>query len=399
MKSNNKPRFYFRDVLLSTGEYTKEAVINFSGMEVYESVPRGITIGMNEINALVSEDMGDYASLENPNVFELSQNLFDNNIASRFKSQTGTALSMVFLKYLALRNNFKYPDLYKFIAKTYGRKISFPKPIFNILNGGKHAGNGLDFCEFMIIPNESSIKDCIRIASEVYLDLRDLIENKFGNKCILVGREGGFSPNISDIELALELIRQSIKARNDGNCSIAIDIAANNFGRLIESGKNNFEYFINGNRFTTESLVKYYQNVIIKFPEIKYLEDPFHENDINGWQKLNLLLKNKILIVADDLTITNVSFLEKYNDCFNACTLKVNQAGSVTGLEKAYNFCVDHGVKTIISQRSGETDSDIIAHLAAGLGSDYIKAGAPARERIIKYNSLIRMEDMANDRN
>ena len=266
------------------------------------------------------------------------------------------------------------------------------------VNGGKHAGNGLDFCEFMIIPKGVEIIDNVRTASEVYLDLRDIIESSLGRKHILVGCEGGFSPDISDIEIALNLISQAINKRNSGKCDIAIDVAANNFSQhhVSDSGTH-FEYQINGNRYTTDSLLLYYENLILKFPNIVYLEDPFHEEDFDGWKKLSSRFQDKILVVADDLTVSNILHLEKLKICFNACILKINQIGSMTGLVKAYEFCITNNVRTIISQRSGETDSNIIAHMSIGLGSDYIKAGAPARERIVKYNALIRLWHMFNN--
>lgn len=391
MKSNNNPKFFFRDVLLSTGEYTKEAVINFENIEVHESAPVGLTLGLNEASLVTCVDKGDYSILSNPNIFNLAQDVFDATVASTFDSQTSTALSMVFLRYSALKENFEKNELYKFISKNYNKKSTFPGAIFNILNGGKHAGNELEFCEFMIIPEGSDVQDNIKIASEVYLDLRKLLESELGRQHALVGEEGGFSPNISDPELAIGLIRQAINKRNKGKCRIALDIAADNFTRPTQNKEGYFEYEVNGNVYTTDSLLKYYESLISKFPEIGYLEDPFHENDLEGWRKLTSKFNDTIFIVADDLTVTNISYLEKYKGCFNSCILKINQIGTITEMMKAYDFCVVNNINTIISQRSCETDSDIIAHLSVGLGSNYIKAGAPARERIIKYNTLIRL--------
>lgn len=391
MISNNYPKFSFRDVLLSTGEYTKEAVIKFKNTEVYESAPVGLTLGLNEASLVSVSNNGDYLSLSNPDVFNLTQEMFDNTIASKFDSQTSTALSVVFLKYAAVMENFGKDELYKFISQIYNKKPAFPRIIFNILNGGKHAGNGLDFCEFMIIPKGSDIQDSIKIASEIYLDLKKVIETELGREHALVGVEGGFSPDISDPEFAINLIIQAINKRNKGKCSVAIDMAANNFTELSQNKDGAFKYRINGSTYSTDSLLVYYESLLSKFPEIVYLEDPFHENDIEGWRKLTSKINKAIFIVADDLTVTNISYLAKYKGCFNSCILKINQVGCVTEMMKAYDFCVVNNINTIISQRSRETDSDTISHIAVGLGSNYIKAGAPARERIIKYNTLIRL--------
>lgn len=398
MTSKINHKIFFRDVLLSTGEYTKEAVISLEDNEIYESAPCGLTVGLKEACMVPNNSSEDLSVLSDPCVFDLSQDVFDTTVASQFPSQSSTALSLAFLRYSALKTNFKSSELYKFIAQAYKKRPTFPKAIFNILNGGKHAGNGLDFCEFMIIPKGVEIIDNVRTASEVYLDLRDIIESSLGRKHILVGCEGGFSPDISDIEIALNLISQAINKRNSGKCDIAIDVAANNFSQhhVSDSGTH-FEYQINGNRYTTDSLLLYYENLILKFPNIVYLEDPFHEEDFDGWKKLSSRFQDKILVVADDLTVSNILHLEKLKICFNACILKINQIGSMTGLVKAYEFCITNNVRTIISQRSGETDSNIIAHMSIGLGSDYIKAGAPARERIVKYNALIRLWHMFNN--
>lgn len=397
MISNNNPKFSFRDVLLSTGEYTKEAVIKFEKTEVYESASVGLTLGLREASLVTGGNKGDYSSLLNPDVFNLTQDVFDNTVASTFDSQISTALSMAFLRYLAVKENFGKDELYKFISQIYNKKSAFPNIIFNILNGGRHAGNELDFCEFMIIPKGLDTQDNIKIASEIYLDLRKVIETELGKEHALVGVEGGFSPNISDPEFAINLIIQAINKRNKGKCGIAIDMAANNFTETPQNRDGSFEYKINGSIYSTDSLLTYYESLLSKFPEIIYLEDPFHENDIEGWRNLTSKFNKAIFIVADDLTVTNILYLEKYKGCFNSCVLKINQVGCVTEMMKAYDFCMVNNINTIISQRSRETDSDIVSHLAVGLGSNYIKAGAPARERIIKYNTLIRLWDNVNN--
>ncbi|MHA1678902.1 MAG: hypothetical protein ACTSW3_09010 [Promethearchaeota archaeon] len=242
----------------------------------------------------------------------------------------------------------------------------------------------------MIIPSGKNINENIKIASEIYLDLQDLIKRRLGQVHCMVGREGGFAPNISDITFAVSLIQTAIDIRHKNECFIALDVAANNFA-LKQNDR--FYYIINGNKYTTKELVDYYINLINDFPNISYLEDPFHEEDIDGWKKLNSLLKEKIMIVADDLTISNIKYLKKYVNCFNSCIIKFNQIGNVTDLMKSVDFCLKNNIKIIISQRSGETDSSILSHFAVGLGADYIKAGAPARERIIKYNELLRLNN------
>lgn len=378
---------------MSTGEFTQEAVIENGQGKIYESAPQGVTLGKNEASLLTIGKGNDISFLNNKEVFNMSQAGFDELISSGLASQLTTSLSLAFLRYSSNKNGFTDDKLYEYIATTNKITPSFPHGIFNILNGGMHAGNRLEFCEFMIIPKAPSIDENIRIASEVYLDLKKILENDLGIEHTLVGREGGFAPNIPDVEYAILLIKKAINIRNGNVCDIAIDIAANNFSERVNGAHPGFKYYINNKKYSSYELVAYYESLLKKFPEITYLEDPFHEEDIDAWRELKNKIGSKILITGDDLIVTNIKYLEKYKDSINACILKINQVGTFTDLMKAYHFCMKNNIKTIISQRSGETDSDIISHVAIGLGSDYIKAGAPARERIIKYNSLLRIYD------
>lgn len=390
-----KTKIYLRQTLLSSGEFTCEAVINTPSCQIFESSPQGLTLGLNEASLLTShKDQNILFLNDDISILDSSQEKFDEVISSNITSQITTALSLVFLKYGAHVAGFHESKLFSFVSKEYKTEISLPVPIFNILNGGKHAGNGLEFCEFMIIPKGTSVCENIRIASEVYLDLRTIIEDNLGVKHTLVGREGGFAPDIFSIHTALELIVDAINIRNRDKCNIAIDVAANNFSEKKNfQGDTVFEYKIGGEKYSSIELVTYYKDLLNKFPYIVYLEDVAHEEDIDTWIKLKSEYGNQILIVGDDLTVTNINYLEKYKDCINACILKVNQIGTFSDFMKAYLFCKTNGIITIISQRSGETDSNILTHIATGLGSNYIKAGAPARERIVKYNTLLRLED------
>src|SRR5680860_1429914 len=390
---NVNHKIYLRKVLMSTGEFTQEAVIENDQNKIYESAPQGLTLGKNEASLLTTDKGNDISFLNTKEIFDLSQAEFDALISSKLVSQLTTSLSLAFLRYSSNNNGFADDDLYKYIATSNKTNISFPYGIFNILNGGMHAGNRLEFCEFMIIPKASSIDENIRIASEIYLDLKKILENDLGIENTLVGREGGFAPNISDVEYAISLIKKAINTRNINMCDIAINLAANNFSKRIMCTHSCFEYLIKDKKYSSQEFVVYYESLLKKFPEITYLEDPFHEEDIDTWRELKNKVGGKVLITGDDLIVTNIKYLEMHKDSIDACILKINQVGTFTDLMKTYHYCMKNNIKTIISQRSGETDSDIISHIAVGLGSSYIKAGAPARERIIKYNSLLRIYD------
>lgn len=378
---------------MSSGEFTQEAVINSGQINVYESAPQGLTLGQNEASHRTIGKSDCISFLNDKEVLTLSQKEFDTMISSGLFSQLTTALSLAFLRYSSIKEGFDHDSLYKYIATTNETDASIPCGIFNILNGGKHAGNDLEFCEFMIIPKGLSIIENIRIASEIYLDLKKVLESDLGVEHTLVGREGGFAPNISDVEYAITLIKKAIDRRNTGRCSIAIDIAANNFSKKSSDDNSIFQYTINGKKYSSQEFIAYYQKLLIKFPEIIYLEDPFNEEDVETWREFKRQVGDKILVTGDDLAVTNIKYLEMYKDCMNACILKINQVGTFTDLIKAFIFCRENNIKTIISHRSGETDSDIISHIAVGIGSDYIKSGPPGRERIIKYNSLLRIYD------
>lgn len=382
----NEVKVRFRKVLLSSGEFTTEAVLYDGNTSVFESSPEGLTIGLKEKEKGSGELPADF-SFTYEDAFPQSQ--FDAKIAEKYDSEVSTALSLAYLRYKAIRTGIQQTRLSSYIASEYNIPKSTPRIIFNILNGGKHAKNGLSFCEFMIIPKTDSAEKSIKIASDVYLDLRDLIIEEYGEKNVFVGREGGFAPDINNIEVALDLIIRAVSIRHNSSVSIAIDVAANNFSSRDEKG--DFIYAINGVSLSTDSLFNYYKFLTEKHPEINYIEDAFHEDDVTGWSLIMNGLGSKIDVVADDLTVSNINYAKQHKDLFNSCVLKVNQVGTVSELIETLKFCKQNNIKTIISQRSGETDSNILPHLAVGLGADYMKAGAPARERIVKYNELLRI--------
>lgn len=379
----NRVKISFRKVLLSSGDFTSEAVIDDGKISVFESAPEGLTVGLKEKekekDGLPEEFVFEYDSL-------LSQEDFDLKYAKRYGSDISSALSLAYIRYRAACMGFK--DISNFLSADFNFQKTNPRLIFNILNGGKHASNGLSFCEFMIMPKDDDLWKSITVASHVYNDLKGILIEKYSEKDVLVGREGGFAPHISSIDVALELIIDAINARHQGEVDIAIDVAANHFTLQSE---NFFSYKVNDKQMTTEELFLYYRELLSCHPEIKYIEDCFHENDLEGWSLIMNEFGNTIDIVADDLTVTKREYAKKYLGLYNSCILKVNQVGTVSGLIETLMFCKRNNIKTIISQRSGETDSNILPHLAVGLGADYMKAGAPARERIVKYNELLRL--------
>jgi enolase len=290
---------------------------------------------------------------------------------------------------------FENLSLYSYIGKLYrGQtpvKSSLPKPCFNVINGGAHAGNDLDFQEFMICPKSNSFSENLRIGAEIYHCLKKIISKKYGKGAANLGDEGGFAPPLKYPEETIELILKAAKILNyQRKISIFLDVAASQFFK-------NKKYKTNFGVFEGEELVKYYLKLIKKYPT-ESIEDPFAEDDFKSWQKFRSKLKSqksKILIIGDDLTVTNLERIKmaKEKDLCNAVLIKINQIGTVTETIEAVKLARKFNWKVMISHRSGETTDDFISDFAVGTLADFIKAGAPARgERVAKYNRLLKIE-------
>lgn len=268
-----------------------------------------------------------------------------------------------------------------------------PVPLMNILNGGRHAGNKLKIQEFMIVPTGAdSFKDALRIGSEVYHTLREYLIDKYGRSAINVGDEGGFAPPMENSREALDALMSSIKQAGyepGGDVFLALDAAATEF-----YDKESNAYEIDGKKLSRDELLDYYSSLTDEYPIIS-IEDPFHEEDFEGFRLITEKLKDT-QIVGDDLFVTNLQRLSKGIEmrAANALLLKVNQIGTLTeALDAAYE-ALKHNYKVIVSHRSGETEDVTIAHLSIALRCGQIKTGAPARgERTAKYNELLRIEE------
>ncbi len=264
-----------------------------------------------------------------------------------------------------------------------------PVPFFNVINGGEHAGNHLAFQEFMVAPTGAkSFAQALEFGSEIYLELKGLVKEKYGIFAVNVGDEGGFAPPETDVLAPLELIMQAAGNLGlGGKISLAIDSAANSFRRT--GG------YAVGKTLSTRKLCGLYEEIVGSYP-IASLEDPFAEDDLAGFSLLTAEIGKETQGVGDDLLCTNASLVEgaaKARAC-NCLLLKVNQAGTLLAALDAARTAGRHGWAVMVSHRSGETESPFIAELAVGLGCGQIKSGAPARaERTAKYNQLLRIEE------
>ena len=396
-----------REILDSRGNPTIEVdIILDNGKLARASVPSGASTGSKEALELRDNDLSRYMgkgvlkAVKNVNILKEyligmetgNQKELDNKLIkldgtdskSKYGANAILGISLAYLKASSLDKNI---PLYKYVGSNY----SMPKAMMNILNGGAHADNDLDFQEFMIVPNAETFSKRLQIGSEVFHTLKKVLE-KEGYQTA-VGDEGGFAPNIKTNEEALDFIIKAIKEAGyepSKDVNIALDVAASEF---YKDGI----YYLKGAglKLTTDELIDYYQTLLDKYPIIS-IEDPLDENDWQGFQKMTKIYGDKISIVGDDLFVTNKKYLQKGIDMkvANAILIKINQIGTITETLETINLAKENGYKTIISHRSGETEDTSIASLAVGLNLGYIKTGSLSRtERICKYNELLRIEE------
>lgn len=280
--------------------------------------------------------------------------------------------------------------LYRYLGGSNAHVL--PVPLMNIINGGAHADNGVDIQEFMIVPlGAETFSDALRWGTEVYHHLKKLLSEK--NLATGLGDEGGFAPDLPTNRAALDLISEAIKLAGyqlGKDIALALDVASTEF-YSESTGKYTFE----GKERTAQEMIAYYADLIANYPLVS-IEDPLAEDDWEGWSEITAQLGSKIQLVGDDLYVTNPARLQKGIDhkAGNAILVKVNQIGTLTETMDAVALAQRHGMKAIISHRSGETEDTFIADLAVATNAGQIKTGAPARsERVAKYNQLLRIEE------
>lgn len=289
----------------------------------------------------------------------------------------------------------KKRDLWQYISEISNRQPILPVPVLNVINGGKHAGNKLDFQEYQIIPYKfKSFNEAFSAGVEVYQQLKIDLKKDFGKSAINVGDEGGFAPNFSKVEEPIDQILKAIETTGYANdIGIGIDVAASSFSRYQDDGK--ITYKVEDKVLTKENLIAEYE-ALIKSYNLISIEDPFDENDFSGFKELYSKVGKKIQIIADDLTVSQVLHIKNAveENLANALLLKPNQVGTVTEAINSALFAFENNWCVQVSHRSGETISSFISDFAVGIGATQIKSGAPARgERIAKYNKLLKIEE------
>lgn len=290
----------------------------------------------------------------------------------------------------AAANALEVP-LYRYLGGVNANIL--PVPLMNIINGGAHADNNLDFQEFMIVPHGfKTFSDSIRAGVETFHNLKSILNKK--GYSTAVGDEGGFAPSLKSNEEALELILEAITKAGYKNSqiSIGLDVASSEF-------YNKGKYRIEGKNINADKLISLYKEWISKYPIIS-IEDPMDENDWNGWKTLTSEIGSEVQLVGDDLFVTNTKRLQKGidEDVANSILIKVNQIGTLTETLEAIEMAKNAGYTYMISHRSGETEDSTIADIAVATNSGQIKTGSASRsDRIAKYNQLIRIEEELED--
>ena len=399
---------YAREILDSRGNPTVEVdVILESGIMARASVPSGASTGSKEALELRDQDQSRYQgkgvlkAVENVNE-KIKPILIGKDVHNQReidgamlsldhtqnKSNLGAnAILGVSLACLKAASLYDKKPLYAYIGE--GRTL--PVPMMNILNGGAHSDNNVDFQEFMIIPQANTIKERIRIGAEVFHTLKKVLNER--GYSTGVGDEGGFAPNLSSNKEALDLICMAITNANyipGKDVYLALDVAASEF---YQDGY----YKLNGENKTLNSkeMVEFLEELVNEYPIIS-IEDGLHEMDYEGWKLLTNQLGEKIQLVGDDLFVTNPKIFKEGIDMGigNAILLKANQIGTVTEMLDTIKLAKENNYRTVISHRSGETDDSFIADFAVGLDLGQIKTGSMSRmDRICKYNQLIRIEE------
>jgi len=394
------------DVLTDEGAFGRAAVPSGASTGVHEAVElrdgnkkvylgRGVTKAVTNVKnqiapKLIGWDVADQAGID-----KLMIELDGSENKGTLGANALLAVSMAVAKAAAEESGL---PLYRYIGGTNAKIL--PIPMMNILNGGAHADNKIDFQEFMVMPiGASSFSEGLKWGVEIFHALKTVLKKKgFSTN---VGDEGGFAPNIQSNEEAIETVLTAIEAagyKAGKQISIAMD-AANS--ELWSAEKKKYVFHkSNGKAMSSEQLVKFWESWVKQYPIIS-IEDGMAEDDWNGWKMLTEAVGKKCQLVGDDLFVTNVKRLQQGIDkgIANGLLVKVNQIGTVTETIDAVSLAQNNGYNTIMSHRSGETEDTTIADLAVALNCGQIKTGSASRtDRMAKYNQLIRIEESLNDK-
>ena len=386
------------DVTLESGATGRAAVPSGASTGAHEAVEKrdgdkkryggkGVTQAVKAVNTEIFEAISGINADEQTLIDEIMVDLDGTENKSRLGANAILGVSLAVAK--AAAANFEMP-LYRYVGGTYAHLL--PTPMMNIINGGAHADNSIDFQEFMILPiSPDSVAEGIRVGAEVFHTLKKILsENSFNTA---VGDEGGFAPNFKSADQGLDFIMKAIETagyKPGVDVALGLDVAATEFYK-----KDKYVLEGEGKTLSSEQMVEYYEKLVAKFPIVS-IEDGMSEDDWDGWIELTRRLGDKIQLVGDDLFVTNTTRLKDgiARKAANAILVKVNQIGTLTETLNAVETAQKAGFGVVFSHRSGETEDSTIADLAVATNAGQIKTGSLSRsDRIAKYNQLIRIEE------
>lgn len=393
------------EVITENGLMGRAAVPSGASTGVHEAVElrdgdksvflgKGVTKAVNNVNTTLNNELKGF--------FVTDQGLIDKTMleidGTPNKGNLGAnAILGVSLAVANAAAQETGQPLFRYIGGVSANTL--PMPMMNILNGGSHADNSVDFQEFMVMPvGASSFSQAIRMGAEIFHHLKSVLKKK--NYSTNVGDEGGFAPNLKSNEEAVQLILQAIEGagyRPGEDVFLTLDPAASEF--FLKDENVYHLHKSTGDKLTPAQMVDYWAEWVNKYPIIS-IEDGMDEDDWEGWALMTKQMGSKIQLVGDDLFVTNVNRLQKGidSDVANSILVKVNQIGSLTETIDAVNLAYKNNYTAVMSHRSGETEDTTIADLAVALGTGQIKTGSACRsERIAKYNQLLRIEEMLGD--
>ena len=386
------------DVFLENGVFGRAAVPSGASTGEYEAAElrdndksrysgKGVLNAVNNVNneinkTLIGTDVNDQTKIDNTLI-----NLDGTQNKSRLGANAILGVSLASARAASTVNDI---PLYQHLGTT--NDFIMPVPMMNILNGGSHANNTVDIQEFMIFPfGASTFSEALRIGTEIFHKLKSELHKKGLNTA--VGDEGGFAPNLSSNEEAIEIILKSIEKagyKPGEEVFLALDVAAS---ELYENGEYNL--MSENKAFSSSEMTSYLESLVEKYPIIS-IEDGLDENDWDGWKKLTKSLGQNVQIVGDDLTVTNITRLQKAidNKSMNSILIKLNQIGTLSETIQAVELAKKVNYGAVISHRSGETEDTFIADLSVAMGMGQIKTGSISRsDRVAKYNQLLRIEE------
>ena len=375
----------------STGEFEAVELRDGGDLWLGKGVGQAVRNVNGEINdALIGFDVTDQAGLD-----RLMIELDGTDNKGRLGANAILGVSLAAARAAALLED---RPLYKYLANLYGEDNPslLPLPMMNVLNGGSHADNSVDFQEFMVMPaGASTFSECLRIGTEVFHSLKKILSGH--GLATAVGDEGGFAPDLSSNEAALEMLMEGIEAAGytpGKDVFIALDPATS---EIYENGVYRLEH--EDRSLSSAEMADYWVSAAERFPIVS-IEDGMDEEDWDGWKLLTDRLGDKVQLVGDDLFVTNPVRLKRgiESATANSILVKVNQIGTLTETLEAIRMASDAGYTAVISHRSGETEDTTIADLAVATGAGQIKTGAPSRsDRVAKYNRLLRIEEELGD--